>query len=958
MNFLFRRFLEVKRYWVILSLVDAGVLLMSRFLEQLKVYLRVLLLNRRSTILAFIGLGFSLALISEGLIFAYSFPYGAFEEYAGEPPTKQLTVSLSGFFLDDDPKDVKDFFYNITNDVSDSLGVSYRIRKFDWFFEKGRILGVQAPAINGSLQIIRDCNIYGVSYDYFSAFQTLLFNGSLPSGSEDVLVVAKKNVIEHSNLSNIGLFPLYVPSFGGEQFVGPINVSGIITKEQFGSYNGSFRDDFQAMLDYFTDQFMLINIDNFPPIVSIYDVTRPIGRYSFYLEEINSFDINTEIALLNSISQELTRVFEREGFSLHVYNELSILLRDFANEFRLFQLFGIIFLVPLIVVSVALSSFSAKLLKQRQRQHISNLFQRGSTQFSIWFMLFLQLLEVTVSGIIFSLAIGYPFSWLMLKSTGFLAFSKVGVLLAVNGSIFYIIIGAAFVLSFFINLKDVWDFSKISLVEAHQETQQKKPFWSKLYLDVVLLVIGLTLWLIVKFPLQGSTAYIFAYSLGIIAPVAIVLGGILLTARLYLLVLQLLAKPFWRTDRLGVIGLAIKRSSRRKHATMRGVVLVALTFSLVFSALISVESFNQYEEEKAYYSLGADILIKNVDGISNVTRNQILAVTGVQETTFLSYTSQIVTFGSLTYSYFMIGINPLEYARTAYFDTEYLGGKSPEEFFGAINASHDVVMQKEQLDKGFTLVQENISLPGEKYPVGIVSYDLHVVGIYNFLPRFFTEYPPADVPIFRFTVIGNYSLVDEVAYSPISIGVDAIVKVAAGHSITQVAKNLETELGLEVENVIDKANLYAKSFRNTMLYGSVNTTLIFSFLILTASILLSLLSQLVETEREIRMLRVVGFSPKQFFSLFLSEVGQSLVFSAIISSLVGGFAAKMIVDLLTFNSPIPPSGLSFPMSQLVLSILSLIVVSLLMVVIAIRIIFRKETHRESKKSPLRKTDEK
>lgn len=952
MNFPFRRFLEVKEYRVSIRLADAGVLFMSRFLEQLKVYIRVLLLNRRSTILAFIGLGFSLALISEGLIFAYSFQYGAFEEYVGEPPTKQLTVSLSAFNLVADPKDVKDSFYNITTEISDTLGVTSRIRKFDWFFEKGHILGVQAPAFNGSLQLIRDFNLYGVSYDYFSAFQTLLYNGSLPSGSEDVLVVAKKNVLDHSNLSNSGLFPLYVPIFGGSPaYVGPINVSGIIVKEQFSNYNGSFRDDFKAMVDYFTDQFMLINIDNFPT-----GLIRPIGRYSFYLEDINSFDIPTEISLLNSLSQELTRVFEREGFSLHVYNELSILLRDFANEFRLFQLFGIIFLVPLIVVSVALSSFSAKLLKQRQRQHIANLFQRGSTQFSIWVMLFLQLLEVTVSGIICSLAIGYPFSWLMLKSTGFLTFSKVGVLLAVNGSIFYIIIGAAFVMSFFINLKDVWDFSKISLVEAHQETQQKKPFWSKLYLDVVLLVIGLTLWLIMKFQLQGSTAYIFAYTLGIIAPVAIVLGGILLTARLYLLVLQLLAKPFWRTDRLGVIGLAIKRSSRRKHTTMRGVVLVALTFSLVFSALISVESFNQYEEEKAYYSLGADILIRNVDAISNNTRNQILAVAGVQATTFLSYTSQIVTFGSLTYSYYMIGISPLEFARTAYFDKEYLGGKSPEEFFGAINNSHDVVMQKEQLDEGFTLVQENISLPGEKYPIGIVSYDLHVVGIYNFLPRFFTDYPPADVPIFRFTVIGNYSLVDEVAYSPISIGFDAIVKVAAGHSITQVAKDLETELDVEVENVIDKANLFAKSFRNTMLYGSVNTTLIFSFLILTASILLSLLSQLVETEREIRMLRVAGFSPKQFFSLFLSEVGLSLVFSVIISSLVGGLAAKMIVDLLTFNSPIPPSELSLPISQLFLSILSLIAVSLLAVVITIRIIFRKEMHKDSKKSLLKRAD--
>jgi len=921
---------------------------MSRFIEQLKIYFRILLLNRRSTILAFLGLGFSLALLSEGLIFAYSFQYGAFAEYVGEPPTKQLTASISGFFIEDDPKDVKDFFYNKANEVSDSLGITARIRKFDWFFEKGRLLGVQAPVINGSLQVIRDFNIYGVSYDYFSAFQTLLYNGSLPSGSDDVLVVAKRNLLEQSNLSNFGLFPQYAPVLGGFIYVGPVNVSGLIAKEQFDSYNGSFRDDFQAMLAYFTEQFMLINIDNFHPIATLYDVTRPIGRFSFYLEEINSYDINTEINLLNSLGQELTRVFKNEGFSLHVYNDLAILLRSFINEFRLFQLFGVLFLVPLIVVSVILSSYSAKLLKQRQKQQIASLFQRGSTQFSVWIMLLLQLFEVTISGIIFSFAIGYPFSWLMLKSTGFLTFSKVGILLAVNGNIFYIIIGVAFVLSFIVNLKDVWDFSQITLVEAHEEFQQKKPIWSRLYLDVVLLVLGLALWLIVKYQLRGTSAYTFAFSLGIIAPAAIVIGGIMLTARLYLLIMQLLAKPFWRNNRLGVVGFAIKRSSRRKQTTMRSVILIAFTFSLVFAALISVESFNRFEKEKAYYTLGADILITNVDAISNTTRNQILAIPGVQETTFISFTSQIVTFGSLTYSYYMIGINPQEFAQAAYFDKEYLGGKSPEEFFGAINASHDVVMQKEQLDKGFTLSEENISLPAEKYPVGLVSYDLHVVGIYNFLPRFFTESPPADAPIFRFTVIGNYSLVDEVAYSPINIGVDAIVKVAEGYDITQVATTIESEFGLEVENVLEKANLFSQSFRNTMLYGSVNTTVISSFIILVASILLSLLSQLMEAEREIRMLRITGFSPKQFFVLFLSDISQTIIFSILICSLTGGFAAKMIVDLLTFSTPIPPSELSFPLTQLFSLVFALIIVSLLTVAITLRVIFRKEMQKEGR----------
>ena len=73
---------------------------MGRFLEQLKVYLKIIRLNHKSTIVAFLGLGFSLALISEGLIFAFSFQYSAFSEYMGEPPTDQFTVSVISFELE------------------------------------------------------------------------------------------------------------------------------------------------------------------------------------------------------------------------------------------------------------------------------------------------------------------------------------------------------------------------------------------------------------------------------------------------------------------------------------------------------------------------------------------------------------------------------------------------------------------------------------------------------------------------------------------------------------------------------------------------------------------------------------------------------------------------------------------------------------------------------------------
>ncbi len=916
---------------------------MSKLIEQMKVYIRVLLLNRRSTLLSFLGLGLSLVLISEGLIVAYTYQYGAFVEHVGETPSKQLTVSMSAFDIEDNSRELNDYFHEITAQISSELGLTTYIRKMDWYFEKFLILGIQVPAVNGNFQYLRDINLYGVSYDYFSVFQSLLFNGSLPSNSDDVLVVAKSSTFMNSNLS-VGTFPLYIPTWGGVMRIGDINVSGIIKKEQFNTYDGSSQEDLKAMTEYFTEEFMLINIDNFPN-----GVMRPLGRYSFYIEDIDSFNIDEDIANINALSQQLTREFKEAGYTLHVYNHLNELLRDFADEFKLFQLFGILFLVPLAVVSIALASFSANLLKRRQRQQIASLFQRGSSQTAVWVLLFVQLVEVTVSGIIFCCAIGYPFTWLMLKSTDFLAFAKVGLVPVIKGIIFYVIIGAAFVISFVINLLDIKDLSKISLTEAHEEVQQKQPLWRKLYLDICLLIIGLIIWLIVKYHLQATAAYTFAYNLGIIAPACIILGGILLAARLYIIITEVISKELWKSEKLGIFAFSTKRSSRRKQTTLRSVLLIALTFTLLFTVLISVESYKKFDTEKAYYSVGADILVKNVNSFSNETKNQILAIPGVQEATYLYYTSQVVSYSNILYSYLIVGIDPQEFTKTAYFDKEYLNGKTPEDFFNTINKTTDVVMQYDQYAKAFNVSNVNITVPVEKYPEGMVTHDLQVVGLYKFLPRFFIEFPSIESTTFSFTIISKYALVDELAYSPINIAYDIIVKVTEEHSITQVAEKIENTLNMETENVEDVINRYSRSFRNTMLYSSLNTTFIFSIIIAVASILLLILIQLVENKREINILRIIGFSPKQFYKLFLTEVFQIMFFCSIIGLFLGILTSTMLMDILTFKTAIPSDELSFPFTQLFIVMFTIMAIALLTTVITVGIIFRKEAYKEKEK---------
>ena len=251
-------------------------------------------------------------------------------------------------------------------------------------------------------------------------------------------------------------------------------------------------------------------------------------------------------------------------------------------------------------------------------------------------------------------------------------------------------------------------------------------------------------------------------------------------------------------------------------------------------------------------------------------------------------------------------------------------------------------MQKDQLEKVASLTTKKISLPAEQYPIGIVQLNLQVVGIYNYLPRFFIELPEMDTTIYRFTLVGNYDLVNQTAYSSMNIAFDIIIKTTQGYSSSEIASEIEDLVTGTIRNVEDEHQSLSNDFKNTMLYGSVNTTFLISVVIITATIFLMIVSQLVEYENEINILRILGFSPKQFFSLFLSEIIPIMTFGIIMSVALGAFSSKIIMDILTFKLDIPRYELVFPIGQTFTVVFTSLVIALLTTIITVLVIFRKE----------------
>lgn len=908
----------------------------------------------------FLGLGISLALISESLMFMYSFQYDSFTGFANGVPNRQFTVTLSSY----DVTDYEEASIPLLNEQMDlaieNAEITDRVKRSDWFLSRGFFI-VALSSTNYNV-IIPDFNLIGIPSDYFSAISSLLANGTLPQRIDQGIVVARQAVLEETNLSQLGEFSIFTPIFGvtfqevvemGIPMGGiNFNSSGYMSYETFSNVIGPLENDFQAMTDLFPEQFILTSYSNLAHLASKVTYNNgyisSTGRIVFDLSKIDAFNINQEISLLTRFSQEISRELQNAGFESIVYTTLIDLLEDFSQEFVIFQLFGLLFITPIIGMAFFLTNYSANLMKRQQKRQISSMLQRGSSQKEVMFVLLMQIAELTITALLLALLISYGFTWLNLRSTGFLNFTGVSMFPTINMMIFYVIITAGFILSVIINARNVWEMSQITTQEAYTEHQEEKPVWHKLYLDIALIAIGIILWIIVKSQLSGSSAYAFAYGFGTTAPILLVIGAILFTTRIYPTLIDFISKKSWKGKKLGLLAIATKRSARRKSNVTKSLVLITLTFTLIFSSIVTIESYRSYDNEIAYYQLGSDILVRGVNVHRNTTKDNVLAIEGVESATYLKMTSQIITFGPVTYSYLAIGIDPDEFIQTAYMEKQYLGGSNPEDFFSAIKDDNDVVMQIDQLDIITAYQGDRLSIIYEKYLYGYVNRTLDIVGTYKYLPRFFVEFPESDAPIFRFTIVGNYNNVEELAYASYSVGGDLVVKVHDGYSIEEVASEIELELGRSVDCVTDLMGISEGSLRNTMLYGSLNALFLSSIVIIIAAIIFMILVQAFENEREVITMKILGMAPRQLFSVFLIESLIVVIFGAIIGIGTGILAANMFTEILTFEHNIPPTEMIFPALPLLFASLLLFVSALIAAALTAFLVFRKDTIRALK----------
>jgi hypothetical protein len=150
------------------------------------------------------------------------------------------------------------------------------------------------------------------------------------------------------------------------------------------------------------------------------------------------------------------------------------------------------------------------------------------------------------------------------------------------------------------------------VLEVRRESARttRRPLWQGLYLDVIAAIIALTGFLISLYitnsgALDVQASLVIAAPLALLAPIFLVIAGVLLFLRLFPLLLRLIAS--FASRRPGAVPmLALAQMARAPGQAVRMVLLLALASSFASFALVFITSETQHLQAFAAYQTGAD----------------------------------------------------------------------------------------------------------------------------------------------------------------------------------------------------------------------------------------------------------------------------------------------------------------------------------------------------------------
>ncbi|MFW9977182.1 MAG: FtsX-like permease family protein [Candidatus Thorarchaeota archaeon] len=367
---------------------------------------------------------------------------------------------------------------------------------------------------------------------------------------------------------------------------------------------------------------------------------------------------------------------------------------------------------------------------------------------------------------------------------------------------------------------------------------------------------------------------------------------------------------------IGEKQLYVRQSFRKRKGQFVPLFLIlTLTMTVSAMSLIQLSSFNATLDNELRFSIGADLRIecwpKELEFNETLYKYPgVVCVAPVVE-----------TIGSVASSTFFIeGVRPHEYLQVGIFREDCFVGATPEEVLDTLNQNSQGIVISEYYAKMWNKTIGSNVFVSMQGSVGDTSANFVVVGICKSAPGFglaSTEENPRDSFASQFgfqAEQGGFALVNLdflVERTKINTTELFLVDTACWAQEDEIIQNVEADINTKVYDPDDfeyrqvhNINLFLSAFT-----GVSSVIILVSTTMGLASIGFFLSSDIAEREDEYAVLRAVGASKGQVFSIVFGEFAATVLAAAGIS-LVLGIAFGYTMSLLTVG--VAPFASAFP----------------------------------------------
>ena len=221
-------------------------------------------------------------------------------------------------------------------------------------------------------------------------------------------------------------------------------------------------------------------------------------------------------------------------------------------------------------------------------------------------------------------------------------------------------------------LLSIWRSTSRNVLEMRREATRstRQPFWQRLYLDVVAVIIALSGFLFSLYVSNAEsdtqTVVVIANPLALVAPIFLVIAGLLLFLRFFPRLLQSIAQITSRRSAAAPM-LAVAQIARAPRLAVQMILLLALSSGFASFALIFMTSETQHLQAVAAYEVGADFSgtpVQAGDAFSLAKQTAVYrAIPGVTSATLGNVTESTDPSGQYTVS--IQAVDAATYPQTA-----------------------------------------------------------------------------------------------------------------------------------------------------------------------------------------------------------------------------------------------------------------------------------------------------